>query len=131
MGYQFRWKNFRGFEDTQWIRLRPVTVFIGPNNSGKTSLIAPLLILKQSYFSSERLPALQLKGNQINAGDYKDIVLAHDLQREIELSFRFHHHEFEKGETVRALGKEPPGEIEVSFGSNGSTREIHLKRFTL
>ena len=51
-GLSISMEELRGFEDTQWIRLRPVTVFIGPNNSGKTSLIAPLLILKQSYFSS-------------------------------------------------------------------------------
>jgi len=43
--YEIRWKNYRAFEDTDWVKIRPLTVIIGPNNSGKTSVISPILLL--------------------------------------------------------------------------------------
>lgn len=34
-----RLKNFRSFEDTGWIELRPITVLVGANSSGKSSFL--------------------------------------------------------------------------------------------
>ena len=49
--FRFRWKKFRSLEDTKWIDVKPLTIFIGSNNSGKTSLFYPLLILKPNFDS--------------------------------------------------------------------------------
>ena len=51
--FSVRWQNFRGFVDSDWIEIRPLTLFVGPNNSGKTSLLAPLLLLKQTLESRD------------------------------------------------------------------------------
>src|SRR5690349_8152944 len=40
--------NFRGLRDRQTIKLRPITVFIGPNSSGKSSCIHALALLSQT-----------------------------------------------------------------------------------
>lgn len=40
--------NFRGFSDEVKIRLRPITLLIGRNNSSKSSVMKLLLMLKQS-----------------------------------------------------------------------------------
>lgn len=42
-----RLKNFKLHEDTQ-IEAAPITVFIGPNNSGKSSIFQALLALRQA-----------------------------------------------------------------------------------
>jgi AAA15 family ATPase/GTPase len=47
--YEVRWKNFKGFEDTDWIKIKPITILIGANNSGKTSFLAPILLMNQTY----------------------------------------------------------------------------------
>lgn len=39
--YQIRWKNFKRFADTGWLTIKPITILIGPNSSGKTSILAP------------------------------------------------------------------------------------------
>ncbi len=43
--------NFRAFESSVSIRLRPITILIGQNSSGKSSVIKFLLMLKQTLMS--------------------------------------------------------------------------------
>ena len=51
--------NFRIFDDEVTVRLRPITVFIGRNSSGKSTLIKFLLMLQKSTMStSPRFPDL-------------------------------------------------------------------------
>ena len=51
--FEFRWNNFRSIVDSGWVDVRPITIFIGPNSSGKSSLFAPLLLLKQTLESGD------------------------------------------------------------------------------
>jgi predicted ATPase len=44
----FRLQNFRGFEDTGWIELLPLTLLVGPNSTGKSSLLRFLPLVQQS-----------------------------------------------------------------------------------
>ena len=45
---ELKLSNFRLFDDEVTVRFRPITVLIGRNNSGKSSIIKFLLMLKQS-----------------------------------------------------------------------------------
>ena len=45
---ELRISNFRLFDDEVTLRFRPITVLIGRNNSGKSSIIKFLLMLQQS-----------------------------------------------------------------------------------
>lgn len=45
---QLKLSNFRVFDDEVTIRFRPITVLIGKNNAGKSSIIKFLLMLQQS-----------------------------------------------------------------------------------
>ncbi len=85
---QIRWKHFRGFEDTGWIDLKPLTVLIGPNNTGKSSLYAPLLLLKQTIEARLADPGLVTRGEYLDGGAYRDIVTDHDESHTIEFWFR-------------------------------------------
>lgn len=59
MGYNaavlksIRLKNFKLHEDTS-IEAAPITVFIGPNNSGKSSIFQALLLLRQAASRNDR-----------------------------------------------------------------------------
>lgn len=50
---RLRLKNFKAHQDTD-LDLRPITVFIGPNNSGKSSIFQFLLLLKSKSFDHKK-----------------------------------------------------------------------------
>ena len=45
-------KNFKIWKDTGPIRMAPITLFFGSNSSGKSSIMQPLLLMKQTLESS-------------------------------------------------------------------------------
>ena len=83
-----RLKNFKSWEDTGDIALRPISGFFGPNSSGKSSLIQALLMLKQTAESSDRGVVFHF-GDQrtpVNLGDFASVVHKHDTSRDLKVS---------------------------------------------
>ena len=75
-------QNFKSWEDSGMLRLAPLTGFFGANNSGKTSLLQILLLLKQTanrqppgwnetlYFGDD--------GSLVNLGNFDAIIHRHN-----------------------------------------------------
>ena len=68
-----RLKNFKCYKDSTEIPLRPLTILIGANNSGKSTILQALLILKQTLDDPSDT-ALVTKGDFVEAGGYYDIL---------------------------------------------------------
>ena len=51
---RLRLENFKSWQDTGNITLRPITGFFGANSSGKSGLIHALLLLKQTADAADR-----------------------------------------------------------------------------
>jgi AAA domain, putative AbiEii toxin, Type IV TA system/AAA ATPase domain len=87
---RLRLENFRIFQDSGWFKLAPLTVLVGRNSSGKSSLLSALLLLKQSLergvMGSAVMP-LSLSGPYCDLGNYADVVHGHDESAEVSLSF--------------------------------------------
>ncbi|WP_345889200.1 AAA family ATPase [Shewanella algae] len=89
-----RLTNFKAWQDTDELKLKPVTMLLGTNSSGKSTLIQSLLLLKQTVQSPDRSIQLNLGGDEINDlfnfGDF-DNVLRQDVSgtRQFSLSFSF------------------------------------------
>ncbi|MEX2633661.1 MAG: DUF3696 domain-containing protein [Balneolales bacterium] len=66
-------KNFKAFESLN-IELRPLTFFLGPNNSGKSSILSAIRILSQTMESLDTNVPLLLNGSLGDFGTYKDVV---------------------------------------------------------
>ena len=88
-------RNFKVWRDTGDIDLKPVTMLLGTNSSGKSSLIQSLLLLKQTVQSPDRTIHLNLGGDEVNDlfnfGDFEN-VLTHGTptaERYFELNFAF------------------------------------------
>jgi hypothetical protein len=128
--YEIRWKNYRAFEDTGWIRVPPLTVLIGANNSGKTSVISPMLLLNQTILSSDEVTPLVTRGPLVDAGSFKNIVHNHDNSKELFLGLRYHLHEEEKGK-IGKIGTYPPGGIELTMVQGERPEDIVMQRFAL
>lgn len=60
------------------LNLKQITILIGPNNSGKSSVLQALTVFKQSVYSA----GLVFQGNLLRLGQFLDVVHGHmdDLQ---------------------------------------------------
>ena len=61
--------------------IKDLNILIGPNNSGKTSVLQTLVMLKQSVSN------FNLRGKLVNLGDFGEIVYKHDFNNKIEIGF--------------------------------------------
>ena len=68
---ELRLSNFRLFGDEVVLRFRPITVMIGRNNSGKSSIIKFLLMLKQSLGSGSEY--LDSHGSIVELGKFSQL----------------------------------------------------------
>jgi len=85
-----RLEKFRAFGDSGRFRLAPLSCIVGPNSSGKSSIITALLLLKQSLEQdvlSSRVSPLVLSGPYCDLGRYTDVVHGHD--KEADMGFTF------------------------------------------
>lgn len=90
---QLQLKNFKAWDDTKLIDLKPVTMLLGTNSSGKSTLIQSLLLLRQTVQSPDRTIHLNLGGDEIhdffNFGDFDCVLKQGAIPRQFELMFGF------------------------------------------
>jgi hypothetical protein len=125
--YQIRWKNYRAFEDTGWITIKPLTILLGPNNSGKTSVNSPLLMMSQTFSSFDAIAPMVTRGPLTDTGNYKDFVHKHDISRDVFLGLRFHTHQHSR--KLKPLGSYPPGSVELVLSKSSDQGDMILRKF--
>ncbi|MDF2863904.1 MAG: hypothetical protein K0S02_4176, partial [Achromobacter mucicolens] len=86
--------NFKAWSDTRKLQLKPVTMLLGTNSSGKSSLIQSLLLLKQTVQSPDRTVHLNLGGDEVNDlfnfGSFDDVLNRSALApRQFSVAFDF------------------------------------------
>lgn len=113
---QIHLKNIKAWRDSGSVALAPVTMLLGTNSSGKSTLLQSLLLLKQTIASPDRTMHLNLGGDEgndfFNFGDF-DNVLTHGSMapRQFELSFDFERPHYERI---------PQGRFFCSYGQTSS-----------
>lgn len=112
--------NFKRFQRAR-IPLKKINIFVGPNNSGKSSILAAIKLLIQTLDSYDEQVPLLLNGTFGDFGTYKDIIYKNHRGRSLEIGF--------KALVRRSLGDTEPVEIQfnLSFKFNSNDREIILK----
>jgi predicted ATPase len=105
-------KNFKAFKDLE-IDIKPLTILVGPNSGGKSSIINSIKLIKQTLDEgSEGSEILQFNG-LIEFGKFEDIV--HQGSQTKEMRFRF---EFEDNTYFDAsIEKSHDGEIITTYFS--------------
>jgi predicted ATPase len=78
-------KNFKAFENAE-IEIKPITILVGPNNGGKTSVIQSILLIQQTLRGSGN-EVLNINGPLVNLGDFKGLV--NQKSKEKEMGFKF------------------------------------------
>ncbi len=82
-------RSFRSLSSTGVLELAPLNVLVGANNTGKSSLLYALLLLRQTFLDKDlRVPFItSLPGLEL--GGYLDLVTGGTGERRIEYSFAF------------------------------------------
>lgn len=82
-------KNFKGWKDTGVIDLAPITLFMGSNSSGKSSIGHLLMLLKQSCTSSDRKTVLFLGDSEsvVELGGPIDMLYEHNMDNMLEFEY--------------------------------------------
>jgi predicted ATPase len=74
-----RLKNFKAHKDTE-IPLKPLTILIGANNSGKSSILHAILVLKQTIEDRSGKAALVTSGPLVELNGFYDILHCKNLE---------------------------------------------------
>lgn len=128
--FSIRWQNFRCLKDTGWLQIRPITIVIGPNASGKTSLHAPLLLMKQTLDSPDTSLFLKVKGDLFNAGSYRDLIFNHETTNILAFSIRDERYKGEiDSKDRKEIGVNRPGELNIEFDIPKDSNHIYLRKF--
>ena len=81
-----RLEHFRALRDTGFIKLRPLTMLVGKNSSGKSSFLRFFPLLRQSIDAPTQGP-IQWYGNYVDFGGFDETVSTSAKQKEIRFGF--------------------------------------------
>lgn len=80
--------NLRSISDSTFIELKPITILVGRNSSGKSTFARLLPLLRQSAEAVTRSPLLWF-GRFVDFGTISDAVNINAERREVEFGYRF------------------------------------------
>jgi predicted ATPase len=81
-------QNYKAFEQGE-IKLKPITILLGANSVGKSSIINLLLMLQQTANSTKYKSVLRLHGENLSMGECENIFRNKDTEKNIILGFEF------------------------------------------
>jgi predicted ATPase len=82
-----RLRNFKAFQDTDDIELKPITVLAGPNSGGKSSILQSLLLMKQTLETTVPEIALNLEGRFLQFSRFSELVFGKPPLRSCEVGY--------------------------------------------
>lgn len=123
---KLRIKNFKCLQDTGDLEIRPLTLLVGPNSSGKSSLLQMLLMLRQTVDSTDIDNPLAANNGWVQMGAYPEFIYKGDPKRDLEVILEF-------TEPLRKIKRKEHSEkpkklyLKAVFCYNRKTTQIELK----
>ena len=78
-------ENFKGIGSRQAIELRPITLLLGPNSAGKSTILQALHYLREILERGNIDPDVTIAGGLIDLGGFATLVHNHELNRVVTL----------------------------------------------
>ena len=72
--HSFRIENIKAFKDSGEIELKPITILVGKNSCGKSTLLRFPAVFSQSANTSDRFLPITLNGDYLDYGNFEDVV---------------------------------------------------------
>ena len=85
----FEVRNFKSIEYSDEIIFPKLTILLGSNSSGKSSIFQPLLLMKQTFEAEESSMPLVLNGPYIKLGEFEDFIHKKQLSNSFSIKFNF------------------------------------------
>lgn len=86
---KIEFKNYKAFESGS-LKIKPITILLGANSIGKTSLLQFILMLQQTAIANENYKAaIKLHGGFLSLGEGKNIFRKHDLSQPVTIKLKF------------------------------------------
>ena len=125
-----RLKNVRSLADTGWVQLSPVTLLVGENSSGKSSLLRFLPLLRQSVEAPTTGPFLWY-GNYVDFGTFDEVLRKSPDAEELEFWTRFridsprlrHRGQYGLRRRLARQGEFGPYEVELGLAVKQQTQK--------
>jgi len=119
---KIRIKNFKCFQDTGNLEIRPLTFLVGPNSSGKSSILQMLLMLRQTVDSTDIENPLAANDGWIQLGAYPEFIYKSEYKKELEVELEF------SPRSVQRDFEGAPLTLLAIFCYNKKTTQIELKK---
>ncbi len=86
---KLRIQNFKGWQDTESIRMAPISLFFGVNSSGKSSIGQFLMMLKQTVEYPDRKAVFYPggKNSAVQLGSYQEMVFHRNPENKISFEY--------------------------------------------
>jgi predicted ATPase len=127
----FRLQNFRGFRDTGWIELKPLTLLVGANSTGKSSLLRFLPLLRQSMGHDSGVPFTWAREGGVDFGTAQDVV-RRGTDEPMRVGVRIATAGLLAGSSERKRGRPLAGSVtDYTLSITGETPVGEVKQFSL
>lgn len=113
--------NFKRFQKSH-IDLTKINIIVGPNNSGKSSLLAALRLVCQTLDSYDDQVPLLLNGPFGDFGTFKDLVFRNHRGRPLDICFELEIPNINPGEPKKNLLR-----VDLTFKYSQEYREIYAQ----
>lgn len=84
--------GFKSFRDESHIEVRPLTILAGANSSGKSSIMQPLLMLKQTLEASFNVGPLRLDGPNVDFTSANQFMISNGIYQDLEIGLTIENH---------------------------------------
>jgi predicted ATPase len=133
-------ENFRAFRELK-VSLSKINIFVGPNNSGKSSLISAVNLIAQNIRPGSSEFSLILNGPFADLGTFYDVVHNHSSKSKIKLAFEIGKNSYSYTFRYKSQKREieltnvelSDGEISYSYTreSESTTQKVRIKNSQL
>jgi len=128
-----RVRNFRSIRDSGEIKLSDLNVFVGPNNSGKSSILYALMMLKMTIESKSKDMALITSTPELDLGSYLDLIRDGNIDHKLMIEFKLNDSSVREPFTVTGeYGKEKHNryaDLRVEFRFDKTRNKIEVVSF--
>jgi len=127
-------ENFKGIKDRQEFVIRPLTIFCGPNSSGKSSCIHALAALAQTTkLAASQMPiVLDDEYAQVHLGRFLDVLHSKSMKDAFTIGISVNKPSVVLAhKPLKATDGPPCIQAEYSFRAKAKTQEIYIQKAEL
>jgi predicted ATPase len=125
MKYTMSIKNYKSFKKNQNIEIGPITIFVGPNSAGKSSILKLLGFLHQNYHALI-FEKIQYNGDMVNFKDFESLTNIFN-RKDVEIFFNKDISWYEDYQNIWCTANNKPLKIKYQLTDSSLSTFLLLK----